>query len=217
MKMTPSNVLLATVIVLSVGGCSEQIHSLRESRLANGEQAQPFNVRESLQSTQVYLNDQNKVREESAAALNTLLSSQGALKNQHLLLIPATDDGVAGAEWIAQKLVANGALTSQIDILRKSAAPAESGDLQLISRATVIDIPECTNDTETWTVNPYAAFNNLGCANRANIARMVSDPRDMARPRVLTPADGVHAQEAIARYHESDTFELINIDFSNDD
>ena len=57
----------------------------------------------------------------------------------------------------------------------------------------------------------------LGCANNANIARMVSDPRDLVRPRPLEPGDGEAAVLAVRKYQTGDTEDLVDIDFSQDE
>ena len=56
----------------------------------------------------------------------------------------------------------------------------------------------------------------MGCANRANIAAMVSDVRDLRRPRTLAAADGRAAAGAVERYQTGDVRELIDINFNND-
>ena len=212
---TPA-LLLASLTLLTITGCSQQLHNMRESRLANGPKPEAYDVKPSVRSVDLSIDQHGHISADSSAAANQLLNQQGALRNQHLLIIPGTDAELPNAHKIAEQLARSGALTSQLQVLQPADDGLGEGQVQLISRALVVDIPDCRNDSEQWTVNPYAAFNNLGCANRANIARMVSDPTDLARPQVLAPADGAHAREAITRYRENDTTELLDIDFSND-
>ena len=45
-------------------------------------------------------------------------------------------------------------------------------------------------------------FGELGCSTRANLERMVADPRDLVRGRDIGPADGVREAGAIQRYRD---------------
>ncbi len=60
---------------------------------------------------------------------------------------------------------------------RGAADTTEAEALTLVSRAVVAEVPDCAiADPQAWTVTPFSAVGALGCANRANLARMVSDP-----------------------------------------
>ena len=83
---------------------------------------------------------------------------------------------------------------------RLSGPPRELG-LELISEAYVVHAPECVvADPTRWTIEPYEAVGTLGCANNANIAMMVSDPKDLLRPRALEGADGTASNLAVQKY-----------------
>ena len=93
-----------------------------------------------------------------------------------------------------------------------------SWDLELISEAYVVHAPECeVADPTRWTIEPYEAVGTLGCANNANIAMMVSDPKDLLRPRALEGADGTASNLAVQKYQTGDQEDLIDIDFSQED
>ena len=98
------------------------------------------------------------------------------------------------------------------------ASKQDNWDLQVISEALVVKVPDCSiANPKTWTVKPYQAVGPLGCANRANIARMVSDPRDLMRPQTLDAGDGMTAVNAVGRYHDDELRELLEIDFQESD
>lgn len=97
-----------------------------------------------------------------------------------------------------------------------SAAEDVAWDLELRSDAIAVTVPDCKiADPHMWGIKPYSAIGSLGCANRANLALMVADPRDMVQPQALAPVDGIIAEQAVDRYHDDDVKELLDIDFEN--
>lgn len=160
---------------------------------------------------------------DSLRAANDLLSRQGRLNQQVLTLTPFNQRGLELAPRLAQALVRSGAQAPRIESLptdeqRLHEASDQGWDLELLSEALVVDVARCQiADSGNWAVHPYQAMGTLGCANRANLARMVSDPRDLVRPRVLSAADGTASAAAVQRYQEGEPHELIDISFDEDD
>jgi pilus assembly protein CpaD len=151
----------------------------------------------------------------SLADLNTLLARQGRLSQQTLTLRPSTPNGEKVATRLAEVL-------RQLGVRQVINAPTElqrSGDtdLQVISEAVVPQVPDCSINTPgEIAVKPFTATGNLGCANRANIARMVADPRDLNRGQTLDGGDAIAASNAIERYQNHETVELLDINFNKD-
>lgn len=58
------------------------------------------------------------------------------------------------------------------------------------------------NLTATGSNRPYA---NFGCAQTANIAAMIANPRDLIAPRDMTPADASRRQVVLDKYRKGET------------
>ncbi|GFM81752.1 hypothetical protein PSCICN_24440 [Pseudomonas cichorii] len=221
MKPATFRLALLACLPLLMAGCTAQYNELRAKRFANTPmpvtQVNPSALSVSLNT----VNQGKGLTAESLENLNTMLSNQGRLKNQSLTLQPFTPAGEQMAKRLTRVLNERGADASRIilaPVQLKAAEQSGGWDLQVISEAMVAQIPDCRiANPDAWTMTPYQAVGTLGCANRANIARMVSDPRDLVRPRTLDSADGNQANNAVQRYQESKTTELMNIDFSQDD
>ncbi|MFJ4142793.1 CpaD family pilus assembly lipoprotein [Pseudomonas sp. NPDC089734] len=221
--MKPVTLRLALLACLPVfmAGCTSQYNDLRAKRFANTPmptvQVNPSALSVSLNT----VNQGKGLSAESLENLNTMLGNQGRLKNQSLTLQPFTPAGEQMAKRLARVLSERGADADRIivaPIQLKAAEQSGGWDLQVISEAIVAQIPDCQiANPKAWTMTPYQAVGTLGCANRANIARMVSDPRDLVRPRTLDSADGNQANNAVQRYQENKVIELMNIDFAKDD
>ncbi len=81
-----------------------------------------------------------------------------------------------------------------------------------------VQVPNCPD----WTDDPSNSFNNqvhsnFGCANAANLAMMVGDPRDLLRGRDLTTADSKVLHNGIDLYRNptervhKDTHNNVNV------
>lgn len=57
------------------------------------------------------------------------------------------------------------------------------------------------NLTSTGSNKPYA---NFGCAQTANIAAMIANPRDLIAPRDMTPADASRRQVVLDKYRKGE-------------
>lgn len=211
--INPLAPLLAATLLL--GGCDHQINQIREGRLAPFEQAMAPTVKPSALMAELHANAGGSLTPDSLANLNTLLRSQGRLHNQTLTLRPYTPAGETLSQRLASVLRELGAPAGQVIVAPVQLRAGNGADLQLISEAMVVNVPDCAiADAGNWTVKPFQATGQLGCANRANIARMVSDPRDLARARALDSADGNTAVNSVTRYYNDQPRELLDIDFS---
>lgn len=161
----------------------------------------------------------------SIASANRFLLSQGPIGRQVLTIVPLSENGEKLARRLAEALEEAGAQTPKLgryvreDGSARDFADRRTGwDIELISEAYVVDAPDClVRDPKRWTVDPYYAVGTLGCANNANIAVMTSDPKDLLRPRSLDAADGVSSANAVGKYQEGETEELVDIDFSQEE
>lgn len=206
---------LVTLAVL-VSGCDRHLNTLREQRFSPFTPVPQATVAPSALMTSLKASGSGSFTAESLDNLNSLLAAQGRLHNQHLTLQPYTPSGDRLAQRLAQLLRDQGAAQVSIRPSRLEASEARDWDLQVVSEAIVAKIPDCSvANAQVWTVKPYQAVGQLGCASRANIAAMVADPRDLARPRTLDSADGIHAVGAMKRYHEDEVRELLDIDFQD--
>lgn len=216
MPVRPLLSLLALSVLLV--GCDRNVSTMRENRFSPYKTAEAPTVAPSALVASLKANGNGSFTAESLENLNTLLRVQGRLRQQTLSLQPYTPTGERLAQRLASVLREQGAVAEQVIVLpsRLEAAEADVWDLQVVSEALVVKVPDCSiANPRVWTVKPYQAVGPLGCANRANIAAMVSDPRDLVRPQALDSGDGITAVNAVGRYHEDDVRELLDIDFQD--
>lgn len=214
--------LLAVLTTVLLAGCETPLQQARLNRFANTVQPLPV-VEPSALALVLRVNDDGAgLAPASLRQLNTLLADQGRLNAQALSITPLTARGAQLAPRLAAALVAAGAaaplqLPLTTDPARLADAAANDWDLEVQSEAMVVRAAPCAvARPQDWTVHPFAGVGQLGCANRANIAAMVSDVRDLRRPRTLAAADGRAAAGAVERYQTGDVRELIDINFNND-
>lgn len=216
MPVRPLLSLLALSVLLV--GCDRQLNQMRENRFTPYKTAEAPTVAPSALVASLKANGNGSFTAESLENLNTLLQAQGRLRQQTLTLQPYTPSGERLAQRLASVLSEQGAVAEQVIVMpsRLEAPEAEEWDLQVVSEALVVKVPDCTiADPKAWTVKPYQAVGPLGCANRANLAAMVSDPRDLVRPQALDGGDGINAVGAVGRYHDDEVRELLDIDFQD--
>lgn len=217
--MCPRYLLPLLAISVLVSGCDRHVNHLREQRLAPYETAPQASVAPSALVASLQASGKGSFTAESLDNLNSLLRAQGRLSGQTLTLQPYTPDGERLAQRLASVLREQGAPAQQVIVMpsRLEAANGGDWDLQVVSEALVVTAPDCRiANPHAWAVKPYEAVGPLGCATRANLARMVSDPRDLMRPQALEAGDGSAAVNAVGRYHDDDIRELLDIDFQED-
>ena len=214
----PRPLLSLLVVALLLTGCDRHVNQLREQGFAPFSEIEQPKVAPSALVASLKANDNGSFTAESLANLNTLLRAQGRLRQQTLSLQPYTPSGERLAQRLASVLREQGAVAEQVTILpsQLEAPEAREWDLQVVSEALVVKVPDCSiANPDGWTVKPYQSVGTLGCANRANIAAMVSDPRDLVRPQALDGGDGIGAVNAVGRYHDDEVRELLDIDFQD--
>ncbi|NIE73204.1 pilus assembly protein CpaD [Pantoea sp. Ap-967] len=207
--------LLSLALGLLLGGCDRNFNNQRVANYAPGTPMPAIQAVPSALVAQLKTTAAGGLDQASLADLNTLLARQGRLSQQTLTLRPATPGGEQVATRLAQVL-------RQLGVRQVIVAPTQlqrSGDtdLQVVSEAVVAQVPDCLiRDPNGVTVKPFTAIGSLGCANRANIARMVADPRDLNRAQALDGGDGIAATNAVDRYQRHETVELLDINFNKD-
>jgi len=211
---------LLTLCLLALSACStSQLHALREARFGPYADVTSLTVAPSARAVSLNAGAGGGLPEAELARLNQLLLAQGPLHRQTLTLEPLTPTGERLAERLGQLLTAQGASVQPMSVgPGEQTTSAAGGDLRVVSQAMRVSIPGCAiAQPDQWAVRPFRAVGTLGCTNRANLAHMVVDPRDLARPRTLDAGDGIYAVEAVRRYHEDDVRELPDISFTSDD
>lgn len=215
--------LLATLCALPLlSGCETPLNAVRINRMAATPYIAPEVAPSALALALRVSADGQALEPESLARLNQLLNDQGRLQAQTLSITPFNARGALLAPRLAAALVVAGASAPQqqpqpTDSARLAGASAGGWDLELQSEAMVLRPSRCAiARADDWTVHPFAGVGQLGCANRANIAAMLADVRDLRRPRTLAAADGRTAAAAVERYQAGDLRELIDINFEED-
>jgi pilus assembly protein CpaD len=80
---------------------------------------------------------------------------------------------------------------------------------EIVLRRHVVTLPACPDWSKRSGFDPYnQPSSHIGCATRANLARMVADPADLVHGRALGPADGIREADAIRRYREGNIRQL---------
>lgn len=209
------------VAAIFLAGCESPLNATRAQRFGAGDtvpnapRVEPRALALGLNTTQ----NQESLTPESMRAVNALLTQQGRIGDQTLSITPFSAQAEPLAQRLAQALARSGARTPRVvsvptDEARLAQAASAGWALELQSEALTLDTTRCQiANSSNWTIHPYYGIGALGCANRANIASMASDPRDLVRPRVLEGADGRAAVLAIERYQSGETRDLIDIDF----
>ena len=206
---------VALALALSLGACDRNVNNQRVALYAPQTPQPPIQAVPSAMVAHLSATAGGGLSRESLADLNTMLDRQGRLSQQTLTLRPATPAGEQVGKRLASVLTDLGA--RQVILAPTQLDKGQGADLQVVSEALVAQIPDCSiADPSRWTVKPYRAVGELGCANRANIARMVADPRDLNRAQRLDSADGVAAVNAVERYQRHETVELLDINFNKD-
>ncbi|RZS31561.1 CpaD family pilus assembly lipoprotein [Corticibacter populi] len=207
---------------LLLAACESPLHAVREHRFGSGTTPAAPSVRpQALALALQAAPDGHGLTPESLQQANAMLTSQGRLSSQVLTITPFNARGELLAPRLAAALQRAGAQAPRIAPIPAGERLAQAGqahwDLELQSEALIVDVADCRiAENSAWTIHPYYGIGTLGCVNRANIARMTTDPRDLDRPRTLDATDGTVAAAAVQRYQEGDIHDLIDIDFEED-
>jgi len=223
-----SGLILVTAIL---GGCAVErgIQKMRAQRFSQPREGQ---TTVSVKARATYLQataNGDGLSAESIAAANELLTAQGPIRRQILTIIPLSPAGKRIAPHLVKALQAAGAPSPQSGSYEvaenanseaaKALAEQQQGwDIELVSEAVVVEVPDTTiANPDGWALSPYYSVGTLGVATQANIAMMVSDPRDLVRPKTLAPTEGKIAASALDRYLNDDLKDLLDIDFSGEE
>lgn len=184
--------------------------------------AQPLSVKPQALALSLPVTQDKGLSSDSLAQVNQLLHQQGRINRQTLEVTPLSAQGIEMAARLAEALRQAGAMQVTVgtlpDVSEQEAAQAQGWDIELRSQAIAVEEQDCGpahKDLNRWpmTSHPYWSMGPLGCANRHNIAQMVSDPRDLIQAKVLEAADGAVTSEAVRRYQQDEVKELVDIDF----
>lgn len=212
---TPLPLLTLSLPLLLLVGCNSTLNTIRANRFANTPQA-PVEVHPQARVLGVATTPNGQsLTPASLDALNQLLVRQGRLTNQTLTLVPHTPAGERIAQRLGQTLENQGLPSKQLNVetlrLQKG-----TDDLTVVSEALVVQIPDChIRNANDWALAPYTNIGSLGCASEANLAAMVSNPRDLVAPALLGPGEGANASGAVQRYQQHDMPKLIDMNFKN--
>ncbi|MDB5366085.1 MAG: hypothetical protein JWM77_2012 [Rhodospirillales bacterium] len=108
---------------------------------------------------------------------------------------------------VSKLLVADGVASGKITLVPGTADPA--GAVKIAAERYIVRPPQCPE----WTAEEVAGFDNttranFGCANLANFAAMLADPRDLVAGRSSRYSDGAVGAAAIERYQTEKLKEL---------
>ncbi|CAM3758862.1 Pilus biogenesis CpaD protein (pilus_cpaD) [Vibrio aerogenes CECT 7868] len=209
--------LIFIFVSLLLTGCEQTVNHWREGdeQVPSGKDF-TVSVAPSVSAVSLKLTSHQGLNDASLRDLNALLNNQGRIGSQSILVQPYTKNGERFAARLRSSLMNAGAEQVRIQS-RTFSAEKPAWDLKVQSQALVVSVPDCRIKTPgQWMTKPYEAIGPLGCANRANLARMVADPQDLIRAKPLDPGDGVAAVNAVKRYQEDDLKALLDIDFNDD-
>jgi len=212
---------LALVMVMGLSACETSLNQMRMASFGKDTIPSPVVEPRAVALALRVAEDQRGLTEASLREANRMLSSQGRLQSQTLSITPFNERGEALAKRLAQALVRSGARSPVVkprpaDAARLKEAKDNTWDLELQSEALVVSLPDCrVARPDELMLRPYDGMGRLGCATRANLAAMVSDPRDLMRPRTLDGGNGAAAVSAVTRYQEGDIRDLVDIDFKD--
>lgn len=214
-QLLPLTCMLGALVL---SGCDSYVNQMRLNGLGQTPPSAMPSVKPQAASVDLKLDQHGGLTQDSLASLNQLLQQQGRLSQQTLVLTPANTRGEKIAQRLATRLVAIGIPANKINVLPVAASAANAhGDLNVLSQALVVTVPDCRiANAQEYTVHPYQSIGPLGCATRANLAKMVADPQDLLRARPLDAGDGQAAENAVGRYYDDDIRELLDIDFNED-
>jgi pilus assembly protein CpaD len=120
---------------------------------------------------------------------------------------PADGPGAASAQAAVQALHGYGVPQGSVQLTAAPAAAPDAPPAPIkvgFSRLEAV-VPNCANRWEdlsrTSANRTHGAF---GCAVSANLAAQIADPRDLGRPRTMTPADGDRRGTMLGKYRKGE-------------
>lgn len=114
----------------------------------------------------------------------------------------AGHDAQLQAQAAADRLVRAGL---RPDAVRMASYDAEEAAAPVTLRfeRTVATAPDCSRNWDNLaSTKSNDVSRHFGCAAATNLAAMIADPRDLSRPRALTPADAGRRAYVLDRYRQ---------------
>lgn len=186
--------------------------------------ARPITASPKALSLSLPVTDQGSLSSDSISKINTMLQAQGRLENQVITLMPLDHQGGVLANKLRQTLTKAGAKSVSVRSLPAIDAQSDQQkndwDIEIRSEAITVNSTECGPlhpdlDKYPFTNHPYYAMGPLGCVTRHNLAKMVSNPKDIIQPQLLDDADGTTAVGAIERFQNDNVKKLPDINFDD--
>jgi pilus assembly protein CpaD len=115
-------------------------------------------------------------------------------------------DAVTPARMTAQVVTALedlGVSRSHVRLVGYDGSQDPASPVVLSYQSYVAEIPDCST---TWNnvgaTRDNQPTKNFGCANTANFAAMIADPRDILRPAETEPGDNTRRQVVMGKYRQ---------------
>ena len=145
-------------------------------------------------------------------AVTDFLRSHGPLANQRLVVVD--QGGLYEKKRIQGWFDRLGINRPQVRWVRQD---AEQQRLLITTEYFVVRTPDCpSSDVQPGTpLHKQYRSPSFGCATAANLAMMVSDPRELVKGRNLAPASGTRLVGAVQRYQTNTVTPLLSTDGSN--
>jgi len=213
---TPRKTLLRTGLMLAalaaLSGCVSSMPSTKMA-LANGKVADPV-----LPTEQYPLLAQTHVR-----SINLRVNPNGLSDNQRLALsqlaeaaswvngsradieiVTAADPGaIAAGRTVGAFLAAHDVDAGNLSQSNRQEQPADIVTVNVTEyRARTYDCNQSWENLARTASN--APYNNFGCAVNSNLAAMVANPRDLARPQTPTPGDATRKSNILDKYRRGE-------------
>lgn len=161
-------------------------------------------------STQILRANADGLAPGEVERLSAFLAGRGSPWSMDVTVQPLSAEGAAALDDVDWALVHLGVRPSRIGRVPAGKA-AGDGDLAINVKHVTATAVACPDWRRSNLINlSELNSSNFGCANADNLARMIADPRDLARGGALAPASGAHAAGAVARYRTDQVKPLLD-------
>jgi pilus assembly protein CpaD len=192
---------LAT-IVLGLSSCAEP---RPEPKLLAEPSA--LQVEKTAATHMLYVNARGQASASERGRLDGFITGIGANRPESLHVTVSGAQPENRLRSLSKLLLADGVVSGKITLLPGTADPP--GVVRIAVERYVVRPPKCPE----WSAEEAAGLDNttranFGCANLANFAAMVADPRDLVAGRSSRYSDGTVGAAAIERYQTDKLKEL---------
>jgi len=204
----PLKLTLLAGLMITLGGCQTL-----DNFLAENEPQRPKTKRLQLRSLDfshpvMVKPDANRVTRPEAVKLLAFLNLHArAARYTIFVFAEMSDDGTlgGGSDVVREFLHDRGFNTRMIGLPMKS-EQTRSDMVRVQVRRYTVTLPGCPD----WTSNPTSTRDNIphsnwGCANAANLGRMLADPADLTRGRRPDAANAELLSKRIRDYQKGET------------